>query len=72
MDNEEEKTKSTLIYLECSNFYCKKIFKDMNQKLYNLCPICEKPLFAIYDLKKASKTMTKESSFNLLYIYISI
>lgn len=48
---------SALTHLECSN--CKK--KWPHHVLQNLCPSCEKPLLARYDLQKAKKTLTPEA-----------
>jgi threonine synthase len=48
---------STLTHLECSN--CKK--KWPHHVLQNLCPSCEKPLLARYDLQKARKTFSRET-----------
>ena len=51
------KTNSTISHLECSL----TLEKYDHNLLYNLSPIAKKPLFARYDLEKASKTLTKES-----------
>ena len=48
-------TRSTLTHLSCSR--CGEEY-DANQ-LMNLCPACEKPLLARYDLTKAAKTLTR-------------
>ena len=49
-------TNSTFTHLECT--YCNNTFtKEM---LNNVCLNCEKPLFAHYDLEKASSSLTKE------------
>ena len=50
-------TRSTLTHLSCSR--CGEEY-DANQ-LMNLCPACEKPLLARYDLTKAAKTLTRAS-----------
>lgn len=47
-------TLSTLIHIECAA--CGALY-DPNQ-LLNLCPACQKPLLARYDLAKAAQTMT--------------
>lgn len=44
-------------HLYCTN--CAEKYESNH--LYNLCEICEKPLFANYDLEKAAETLTKES-----------
>lgn len=49
------KTKSTLTHLECGK--CGATY-EANQ-LINLCPACERPLLARYDLAKAKETLTK-------------
>jgi threonine synthase len=50
-------TMSTLTHLECS--YCGAKYEA--DQLQNLCTECGKPLLARYDLKKAARTLTKES-----------
>ena len=50
-------TRSTLTHLSCSR--CGEEY-DANQ-LMNLCPACEKPLLARYDLTKAAQTLTRAS-----------
>ena len=50
-------TRSTLTHLSCSR--CGEDY-DAGQ-LMNLCPACEKPLLARYDLAKAARTLTKDS-----------
>ncbi|MFL2664427.1 MAG: threonine synthase [Dehalococcoidia bacterium] len=51
------KTSSTISHLECSL----SSEKYDHNNLYNLSPKTNKPLFARYDLEKASRTLTKES-----------
>jgi len=48
---------STLTHLECSQ--CHKTYP--HSKLQNLCPDCQKPLLARYDLQKAAKTFTRKN-----------
>ena len=50
-------TRSTLTHLSCSR--CGEDY-DAGQ-LMNLCPACEKPLLARYDLAKAARTLTRDS-----------
>ena len=50
-------TRSTLTHLSCSR--CGEEYNA--DKLMNLCPACEKPLLARYDLDKAARTLTRES-----------
>ncbi|KAG7367441.1 pyridoxal-phosphate dependent enzyme [Nitzschia inconspicua] len=50
-------TLSTLMHLECS--MCTKSF-DAKQ-LINMCPTCQSPLFARYNLEKAKETMTPKA-----------
>ena len=50
-------TSSTLTHLSCSR--CGEEY-DADQ-LINLCPACEKPLLARYDLAKAARTLTRDS-----------
>ena len=50
-------TRSTLTHLSCSR--CGEEYNA--DKLMNLCPACEKPLLARYDLAKAARTLTRES-----------
>ena len=50
-------TSSTLTHLSCSR--CGEEY-DADQ-LMNLCPACEKPLLARYDLAKAARTLTRAS-----------
>lgn len=50
-------TRSTLTHLECG--MCGKSY-DAN-RLMNLCPDCNRPLLARYDLTKAAQTMTRAS-----------
>lgn len=47
-------------HLECA--YCSETFEP--NRLLNLCPECQKPLSAKYDLAKVKKTLTKESLKN--------
>jgi threonine synthase len=46
-----------LAYLECS--YCGKDY-DAGE-LHTLCPACQKPLLARYDLDRVKKDWTQES-----------
>jgi threonine synthase len=50
-------TSSTLTHLSCSR--CGEEYNA--DKLMNLCPACEKPLLARYDLDKAARTLTRDS-----------
>jgi len=50
-------TKSTLTHLECGK--CGATY-EANQ-LINLCPACNRPLLARYDLQKAATTLTKHA-----------
>jgi threonine synthase len=56
MNNGEEKIMNYLTHLECS--MCGKQLDA--EQLWNLCPVCSKPLMARYDLEKAQKTFTVE------------
>jgi threonine synthase len=47
---------SFLSYLECA--MCGKELEA--DRLWNLCPACDKPLLARYDLERASRTITRE------------
>lgn len=44
-------------HLCCTN--CAQKYEP--NRLYNLCEICAKPLFAVYNLERAAKTLTKDS-----------
>ncbi|MEZ4868821.1 MAG: threonine synthase [Caldilineaceae bacterium] len=48
-------TKSTLTHLECGK--CGATYAA--DQLMNLCPACNRPLLARYDLQKAAQTLTK-------------
>ncbi|MBF15978.1 MAG: threonine synthase [Chloroflexi bacterium] len=64
-------TNSTISHLECS-LTSEKFDHNL---LYNLSPVSKKPLFAKYDLEKASKTLTKESlqsRVNSMWRYIEV
>jgi threonine synthase len=50
-------TRSTLTHLSCSR--CGEEYEA--DRLMNLCPACEKPLLARYDLAKAAQTLTRDS-----------
>jgi threonine synthase len=50
---------STLTHLECSRSTCGKVFQYSS--LQNLCPICNGPLLARYDLAKARQTLTRSA-----------
>ena len=52
-----ETVNMNVTHLYCSN--CAQQYEP--NKLYNLCEICHKPLFAAYDLERAAKTLTRES-----------
>lgn len=47
---------SVLSHLECS--FCHQEFDP--DRLWNLCPICHKPLLARYDLAQARRTLTRQ------------
>ena len=47
---------SFLTHLECA--MCGQEFEA--DRLWNLCPSCDKPLLARYDLERASRTLTRE------------
>ncbi|MBI3960744.1 MAG: threonine synthase [Chloroflexi bacterium] len=50
-------TRSTLTHLECGK--CGETYDA--DRLMNLCPVCNRPLLARYDLAKAARTLTKMS-----------
>src|SRR5215470_13204439 len=50
---------STMTHLQCSNAACKKAASYSS--LQNLCPACNSPLLARYDLSLASRTLTLNS-----------
>src|SRR5262245_42789221 len=52
--------RSTLTHLECS--YCAATYAP--DRLLNLCPACDKPLLARYDLRNAAATLTPEALQN--------
>ncbi|KPJ60762.1 MAG: threonine synthase [Latescibacteria bacterium DG_63] len=54
---ETTSSESYLSHLECS--LCASRFEA--DRLHNLCPECQKPLLARYDLKKASRRVTREA-----------
>ena len=65
------KTNSAITHLECS-LTSEKFDHNL---LHNLSPVAKKPLFAKYDLEKASKTLTKESlksRVNSMWRYIEV
>ena len=47
---------SFLTHLECA--LCGRELEA--DRLWNLCPACDKPLLARYDLERASRTLTRE------------
>ncbi len=55
--NGNSKTRSTLTELECAG--CGKTYPP--DRLLNLCPACDKPLLARYDLQTAAKTLTRDA-----------
>jgi threonine synthase len=50
---------STMTHLECSRRSCRKIVP--HTQLQNLCPACNSPLVAKYDLATAARTLTREA-----------
>src|SRR5919199_5689485 len=50
-------TRSTLTHLECGA--CGAVYPP--DRLINLCPACNRPLLAHYDLQAAARTLTKGS-----------
>ena len=62
---------STITHLECS-LTSEKFDHNL---LHNLSPVSKKPLFAKYDLEKASETLTKQSlksRVNSMWRYIEV
>jgi len=53
----EKSTVSLLSHLECA--MCGQELEA--DRLWNLCPVCDKPLLARYDLKRASRAVTRET-----------
>lgn len=49
---------STMTHLECSRHSCRKTVP--HTQLQNLCPACNSPLVARYDLAAAARTLTRE------------
>src|SRR5215468_11294308 len=50
---------STMTHLQCSNAACKKAASYSS--LQNLCPACNSPLLARYDLALAGRTLTRDA-----------
>jgi threonine synthase len=50
---------STMTHLQCSRYSCRKTAP--HTQLQNLCPACNSPLVARYDLAAAAKTMTRDA-----------
>jgi threonine synthase len=50
---------STLIHLQCSRPACEKVFP--HSSLQNLCPACNSPLLAKYDLSTAKRTLSLDA-----------
>ena len=50
---------STMTHLECSRRSCRKTVP--HTQLQNLCPACNSPLVARYDLARAARTLTREA-----------
>ncbi|MCL5288246.1 MAG: threonine synthase [Acidobacteria bacterium] len=48
-----------MTHLECSRYSCRKTAPCT--QLQNLCPACNSPLVARYDLEKAARTLTREA-----------
>ncbi len=55
--NRDAKTRSALTHLQCAA--CGRTYPA--DELMNLCPSCEKPLLARYDLQAAAKTLTRDA-----------
>ncbi|MBI3662759.1 MAG: threonine synthase [Acidobacteria bacterium] len=50
---------STMTHLECSRYSCRKTVS--HTQLQNLCPACNSPLLAKYDLARAGRALTREA-----------
>ncbi len=50
---------SAITHLECSRYSCRKTAP--HTQLQNLCPACNSPLVARYDLASAARTLTREA-----------
>jgi threonine synthase len=52
------RVRSTLSHLECSRPACRHAID--HRARHNLCPVCQAPLLARYDLARARETLTRE------------